>query len=84
MGVLAHRIGNERCWSCWAREEADRTQARADQIAVWWDAGESMKQIAGRFGWSVNHLANEFDRIRRKDPDLLPYRYNVAAARRVA
>jgi hypothetical protein len=49
-------------------------RARAEQIAAWWAAGETMYTIKDRLGWSVDHLGREMNHIRGRWPDLLPHR----------
>lgn len=67
------------CQAC-HEDEVDR---RARQIERWWAEGLLLKEIASRLGWSLGHIAQEFDRLRAKGYNL-PHRYRVSNGKRVA
>lgn len=64
------------CMAC-REEEKDR---RARQIERWWGEGLRLPDIADLLGWSREHLAVEFHRLREQGYDL-PYRYRLSEPR---
>jgi hypothetical protein len=69
------RQGTTRCRECFLAAEERRIRERADRIAVMWADGASWKAIAVALGWKPGRMAVEFNRIRRRWPELLPYRH---------
>ena len=64
------------CASCRRSEEAQRLDSRARKIEAWWAEGLTQAQIAGRLGWTRNHVQVEMVRLREKGYEL-PYRRAV-------
>lgn len=81
MGVGSARKGVDRCWDCYLAAERRRVDERARLIVAWWHDGLSLKEIARRLDWSVNHLGEELDRLRGRGYDL-PYRYRLSSPKR--
>lgn len=74
LGVWSSRRGSTRCYPCYSAEELARTAERGHHIEGWWAEGLTLKEIADRLDWTVNHLFQEVHRLRAKGFDL-PYRY---------
>ena len=53
--------------------EAAAVHARRARVCGWWRDGLTLRQIAGRLGWTPNHLRAEVNRMRAAGYDL-PYR----------
>lgn len=69
----------QRCRECYLASSERRMEARAQIIADMWQDGLLIREIADAMGWEMSHMQVEFDRIRRRYPDLLPYRYRLSA-----
>lgn len=64
---------HHRCHPCWrVRVRAERLE-RGRRIEAMWLEGLSLREIAERFGWTVNHLGVEIVWLRGQGLDL-PYR----------
>jgi len=79
-GSASRKAPPARCKECQPFWEAERVHERAERIVEWWGGGLSLGEIAGRLGWSVSHLGQEFHRLRERGYDL-PYRYQRSAPR---
>jgi transposase len=55
---------------------ADEIERRARQIAAWWSEGLTLREIAKRLEWTINHVQVEIVRLREKGYDL-PYRHSL-------
>lgn len=67
--------GTENDGTCKPCQRVARIE-RATEIARLWADGWTMKRIAAEFGYSLNHMAVEFFRIRRDGLADLPHRYS--------
>jgi hypothetical protein len=60
-----------RCFDCHASNVSRPVDTRGQQIERWWN--DTIREIAGRLGWSLSHAAQEIHRLRAKGFKL-PYR----------
>lgn len=56
---------------------------RRERVIAWWAEGLSLREMADRLGWTVNHLGVELNRMRGAGFEL-PYRHHSMTAERVA
>jgi hypothetical protein len=76
LGIDSARRGHRTCRTCYELRRAEVVDERARRIVEWWAEGLTLKEIATKLGWTLGHIAQEFDRLREKGYDL-PYRYRT-------
>lgn len=74
-----------RCRDCYHAACREAHRERDEQIVKWWnDDGLSLREIAERLGWSVNHVQQEIWRLRYRYGYYLAPRRSDVGQRKVA